>query len=735
MKMKSLRAKITSVILIIALLALFGGYAILQFYKSQAIEGVYTQFQEGLQSDVVQRLQAKKDVGISNAVSIANDGRIKSALRNNDRDEAIMTLKFISAKMKESTPFKNIKVHVHTKNNHSFVRAWKLNKFGDDLSSFRHSIVQVNKSLKAINTFELGKAGLSLRSVVPVSDDDGTHLGSLEFMQGLNSVAKQFNANKDGYILLMDSAASNVKTFNAALKLQNYIISQKFMDKDFLQDAKSIDFVRLLNEKRLITSKYLYTYVEVKDFQDKKLGISLVGVPMSKVNLAIDVSTTLINIAMAIILTMVATLVIILLVTIKKMVVSPLDELNNAILKLMTSNDSSSRVDVLSQDEIGTLAMNFNQYLQKIDEGIQEEQELIKEAEVVMKRVGHGWYSQQIEKSTNNPTLELLKQNINAMISDTKNNFVKVNTILEEYAAYDYRNELVMDNIEKGGVFELLLNDINKLRNAITSMLTDNKSNGLTLKKSSDVLIENVNVLNSSSNEAAARLEETAAALEEVTGTISTNTNNVAKMNGYATTLTQSANVGHDLANQTMKAMDDINEQVNTITEAITIIDQIAFQTNILSLNAAVEAATAGEAGKGFAVVAQEVRNLASRSAEAAKEIKDLVEHATAKANEGKTITSKMIEGFNDLNENIEQTTLLIKDVDNASKEQKTGIEQINDAVNQLDQQTQQNANVATQTKEVADITTTISNTIVQNADEKEFVGKNSVQAQDLNTL
>ncbi len=95
--------------------------------------------------------------------------------------------------MKEFTKFKNIKVHVHTKDNHSFLRIWKLDKYGDDLSSFRHSIVKVNQTKQAVNTFELGKAGLSLRSVVPVVDKDGTHLGSLEFMQGLNSVAKEFD--------------------------------------------------------------------------------------------------------------------------------------------------------------------------------------------------------------------------------------------------------------------------------------------------------------------------------------------------------------------------------------------------------------------------------------------------------------------------------------------------------------------------------------------------------------
>ncbi|RXJ93420.1 chemotaxis protein, partial [Arcobacter sp. CECT 8989] len=118
-------------------------------------------------------------------------------------------------------------------------------------------------------------------------------------------------------------------------------------------------------------------------------------------------------------------------------------------------------------------------------------------------------------------------------------------------------------------------------------------------------------------------------------------------MNQYTDDLNSSAKQGQNLAQKTTSAMEDITEQVTLINESISIIDQIAFQTNILSLNAAVEAATAGEAGKGFAVVAAEVRNLASRSAEAAKEIKDLVENATSKANEGKSISADMITGYN----------------------------------------------------------------------------------------
>ncbi|WP_258237634.1 methyl-accepting chemotaxis protein, partial [Arcobacter sp. CECT 9188] len=236
-------------------------------------------------------------------------------------------------------------------------------------------------------------------------------------------------------------------------------------------------------------------------------------------------------------------------------------------------------------------------------------------------------------------------------------------------------------------------------------LLLENKINGLTLQDSSKILLENVNSLNISSNEAASSLEETAAALEEITSNIRNNTQNIAKMSNLSTEVTRSSKLGEELANKTTIAMDEINTQVNLVNEAISIIDQIAFQTNILSLNAAVEAATAGEAGLGFSVVAQEVRNLASRSAEAAKEIKDIVEKATIKANEGKEIANSMIEGYKELNTNVSQTIDLISDIQNSSKEQLLGIEQINDAVNTLDQQTQQNANIAAQAHDIAIVT------------------------------
>ncbi|WP_428016512.1 methyl-accepting chemotaxis protein [Arcobacter sp.] len=183
--------------------------------------------------------------------------------------------------------------------------------------------------------------------------------------------------------------------------------------------------------------------------------------------------------------------------------------------------------------------------------------------------------------------------------------------------------------------------------------------------------------------------------------------------------LKDSVTTGGTLANKTALAMDEINQKVQAISEAISIIDQIAFQTNILSLNAAVEAATAGEAGRGFAVVAAEVRNLASRSAEAAREIKDLVENATTKTHEGKEISNEMSNGYNNLNQLISQTINIIQDVSSASKEQLTGIEQINNAISMLDKVTQENANESNSVSNIANETLSMALLLVEDAKSK----------------
>ncbi|MGJ0364409.1 methyl-accepting chemotaxis protein [Aliarcobacter cryaerophilus] len=392
------------------------------------------------------------------------------------------------------------------------------------------------------------------------------------------------------------------------------------------------------------------------------------------------------------------------------------------------NNSKVEYIDIKNSDEFGAMAKVVNDNIKIIENRTLEDKKLIDDVFVVVNRVKHGYYSQLIKEDTSDEILSTLKNSINDMISSTKQNFIQVNNILEEYVKYNYREELKLDGIEKGGVFEALINNINQLRSAINDMLKKDKLNGLILDKSSNELLINVDKLNNSSNDAAARLEETAAALEEVTSSIVNSNNKISEMSNIAKDVTNAASLGQELANKTVLSMDEINVQVNLVNDAISVIDQIAFQTNILSLNAAVEAATAGEAGKGFAVVAQEVRNLASRSAEAAKEIKNIVESATSKANDGKQIASSMIEGYKGLNSSINQTISLIQDITSSSKEQQKGVEQINDAVSSLDKQTQENANIARVASDIAAEASSMAKKILENTNSKEFSGKNSVE-------
>ena len=395
-------------------------------------------------------------------------------------------------------------------------------------------------------------------------------------------------------------------------------------------------------------------------------------------------------------------------------------------------NKESTHVEMLddgNQDEFGTMAKVVNQNISKTKSAIDSDNIFLEEINRIVLTIKEGYLSKRLDNKTETQSLEELRHHINDMLLSLQlrvcTNINDISFALEKYASLDFTHRIKGCN---SGVTV----GLNNLADIINDMLVENKSNGLTLDASSAILLKNVDTLNRNSNEAAAALEETAAAVEEISSNISNNTNNIVKMSQLASNVTDSASKGESLANQTTDAMNEIDREVNAINEAISVIDQIAFQTNILSLNAAVEAATAGEAGKGFAVVAAEVRNLASRSADAAKEIKILVETATKKADQGKKISEDMISGYKMLNDNISQTIELIRNIEGSSKEQLLGIEQINDAISALDQQTQQNAIIASQTYEVAVQTDTIAKLVVSNANAKQFIGKDEVKAKVL---
>ena len=205
--------------------------------------------------------------------------------------------------------------------------------------------------------------------------------------------------------------------------------------------------------------------------------------------------------------------------------------------------------------------------------------------------------------------------------------------------------------------------------------------------------------LSSGAQQSASSLEETASSLEEITATVRQNADNADQANQLANSSRETAEKGGAVVAQAVDAMGEINRSSRKIADIITTIDEIAFQTNLLALNAAVEAARAGEQGRGFAVVAGEVRNLAQRSATAAREIKGLIEDSVQKVETGSELVNKSGETLGAIVTSVKRVTDIVAEIAAASREQTVGIEQINKAVAQMDQVTQSNAS---QTEEMS---------------------------------
>ncbi|HEY0185777.1 MAG TPA: PAS domain S-box protein [Rhodopila sp.] len=254
----------------------------------------------------------------------------------------------------------------------------------------------------------------------------------------------------------------------------------------------------------------------------------------------------------------------------------------------------------------------------------------------------------------------------------------------------DLRPRIPLDG--KTGEIAELCEGVNGLLDAMSSMVSEIAESAHTLTTAAREIAGGNTDLSQRTEEQAASLEETAASMEQLTNTVRQNAENAQQANKLASSASDVAIKGGSVVTEVVHTMDGITQASRKIADIIGVIDEIAFQTNILALNAAVEAARAGDQGRGFAVVAAEVRNLAQRSANAAKEIKGLISDSVAKVESGSRLVDTAGKTMEEIVQSVKRVTDIMAEISAASQEQRGGIEQVNTAIVQMDKVTQQNA-------------------------------------------
>ncbi|MGH1477739.1 MAG: methyl-accepting chemotaxis protein, partial [Geminicoccales bacterium] len=307
----------------------------------------------------------------------------------------------------------------------------------------------------------------------------------------------------------------------------------------------------------------------------------------------------------------------------------------------------------------------------------------------VLAAANEGDFSKRIDAASMQGTMAKLASGINQLNQLVEGATLDLAKMFASMAEGDLTKQITADY--QGSLGELK-DSANRTASQLARIVDQVQTSTNEVKDAAAEISSGTSDLAERTEQAASNLEETAAATEQMSATVKQNAESAKNASQLAEIANQTASKGGAVVNQAVSAMSGIEESAQKITDIIGVIDEIAFQTNLLALNASVEAARAGEAGKGFAVVAQEVRQLAQRSAQAASDIKILIQDSNGQVKDGAQLVNQAGEALGDIVDSIGKVTGIVRDISSASQEQASGVQEINSSINSMDQMTQQNS-------------------------------------------
>ncbi len=516
----------------------------------------------------VPAIQAAYDHALSGDLNDENDPLAQEA-----RQQLRQAVEPYANGYSNRTGHKDFRAHFHLKSNRSFARIWRKGwqtkrngqkvDISDDLSSFRQTVIQVNKTHKPVSGIEIGRGGFVVRGVQPIVAASGAHLGSVEYMTGFLPIAKQLVANdKQNFAVYM--SAEHLST---AKKLQDPakypVLDNKFVfcaatNDDLAKQLADTDFLQQgMKAKTLkVQGNYQMASFPINDFSGHSVGVML---------MTLDITEQL------------------------------------AAMNTIQSDGKKAMIGLMVGVGIATV--------------------------LAMLLIG-----------------------------------------------------------------ALMFGIVKRINDTLHRLIQDLSSGSDQISLASEQVAGSSTQLAESSGTAAASLEETSASLTEMSTQTAENTHTAENASNIAGSARQSSEGGMEAMSRLNSSIDKIKTSSDQTANILKTIDEIAFQTNLLALNAAVEAARAGDAGKGFAVVAEEVRNLAQRSADAARSTAVLIQESQDNANNGVVVNNEVAAVLEKINTEIGQATGLMSEVNTASSSQSRGIKEVSQAVESLDKVTQDNA-------------------------------------------